>query len=76
LIQEIGKVKLYILNWYDIIITKIARSEPRDIEDCIAIIKSKKLKLKELKERYFEIAEVSLITNFKEKFAHLESKLK
>ena len=25
LVKEIGKVKLYILNWYDIIITKIAR---------------------------------------------------
>ena len=38
-VKEIGKIKLYILNWYDLIITKISRAEKRDIEDIIAIIK-------------------------------------
>jgi len=36
-IKEISKIKLYILNWYDIIITKISRSESRDIEDIIEL---------------------------------------
>jgi len=71
-IKEIGKIKLYILNWYDIIITKISRSERRDIEDIIAIIKNQKLDFKFLKERYFSIAETALIADFEYKFKHLE----
>jgi len=72
-IKEIGKISLYILNWYDLIITKISRSEKRDIEDIIAIIKSQKLDFNFLKERYYSIAETSLISDFDYKFKHLES---
>lgn len=71
-IKEIGKVKLYILNWYDLIITKISRSEKRDIDDIIAIIKSQKLDFNFLKKRYYSIAETSLISEFDYKFKHLE----
>jgi len=71
-IKEIGKIRLYILNWYDLIITKISRSEKRDIEDIIAIIKSQKLDFKFLKDRYYSIAETSLISEFDYKFKHLE----
>lgn len=71
-IKEIGKVQLYILNWYDLIITKVARAEKRDIEDIIAIIKSQKLNFDFLRERYYSIAETSLISDFDYKFKHLE----
>jgi len=71
-IREIGKVKLYILNWYDLIITKISRSETRDIEDIIAIIKNQSLDFEFLKKRYYSIAETALISDFELKFKHLE----
>ena len=75
-IRNIGKLKLYILDWYDIIITKIARSEPRDIDDALAIIKTQKIDLKVLKNRYYGLAPVSLIADYDAKFRHLESKLR
>ena len=75
-IKNIGKIKLFILNWYDIIITKIDRSEKRDIDDIIAIIKKEKIDFKFLKNRYYEIAPTSLIADYDIKFKHLEWKLK
>ncbi len=75
-IKNIGKLKLYILNWYDIIITKIARSEQRDIEDIIDIIKTQKIDFNRLKKRYYELADVSLISCYDIKFKHLEDKFK
>lgn len=74
-IRDIGKLKLYILNWYDIIITKIARSESRDIEDIIKIIKTQKISFNKLKKRYYALAPTSLISDYDYKFKHLESKL-
>lgn len=71
-IKEINKIKLYILNWYDLIITKISRSEKRDIEDIIAIIKSQKLDFEFLKNRYYSLAETSMISDYDYKFKHLE----
>jgi len=71
-IKSIGKIDLYILNWYDLIITKISRSEKRDIDDILAIIKSQKLNFNFLKKRYYSIAETSLISDFDYKFKHLE----
>lgn len=71
-IKEIGKIKLYILNWYDLIITKISRAEMRDMDDVIAIINSQKLDINFLKKRYYSLAETALITDFDYKFKHLE----
>lgn len=71
-IKTIGKINLFILNWYDIIITKVARSERRDIEDCIAIIKHEKIDFQKVKERYYTCAETSLIADYDYKFKHLE----
>lgn len=75
-VKNIGTVKLNILNWYDLIITKIARSEERDILDIIEIINKLNLDFEKLKKRYYKIAETSLINNYDEKFKHLESKIK
>jgi hypothetical protein len=72
--RTIGKVKLFILNWYDIIITKIARSERRDIEDGIAIIKHEKLDFEKLKQRYYLYAETAIISDYDYKFQHFEMK--
>jgi len=71
-IKEIGKISLYILNWYDLIITKISRSEKRDIEDAIKIIKSQGLDFNFLKKRYYSLAETALITDYDYKFKHLK----
>lgn len=75
-IKTIGKINLFILNWYDIIITKVARSERRDIEDCIAIIKHEKLYFQKIKKRYYQCAETSLIADYDYKFKHLEQRYK
>lgn len=75
-IRDLGKLRLYILNWYDIIITKTARSEPRDIDDILAILKTQKIDFKALKNRYYKLAPVSLIADYDTKFRHLNSKLK
>jgi hypothetical protein len=71
-IRTIGKVNLYLLNWYDIIITKIARSEKRDILDIISILKSQNVDFIKLKNRYYEIAPTALIADYDIKFKHLE----
>lgn len=74
-IRDIGKLKLYILNWYDVIITKIARSEPRDIYDSIKIIKTQGIDFDKLKKRYYELAPTSLIADYDYKFKYLENKI-
>ena len=71
-LKDVGKLKLYILNWLDIIITKIARNEQRDIDDAIGIIKAENINFKELKKRYYKLAEGSLISDFDAKFKALE----
>ena len=75
-LRTIGKLKLSILNWYDLIITKIARSEERDIVDILAILKSQELDFNQLKERYYSHAEISLITDYDIKFKYLEQQYK
>ena len=58
-IKEIGKIKLYILNWYDLIITKISRSEERDIYDIIKDYLINDLKITE--ELYKRTKETNII---------------
>jgi hypothetical protein len=74
-IKNIGKIKLYILNKYDLIITKIARCEKRDIDDCLLIIQKLKVDFSKLKDRYYSIAETSIIADYDEKFKALEKKI-
>ena len=74
--KDIGKVKLYILNWQDIIITKIARNERRDIDDIIDIIKAENINFEDLKERYYKSAEESIISDYDAKFKALEKAYK
>lgn len=74
-IKKIGKISLNILDWEDIIITKIARSEERDVEDIIAIIKHENLDAKKIKEHYYARAETALIQDYDVKFKYLEKRL-
>ena len=71
-IKQVGKIKIYSLNWYDLIITKISRAESRDIEDIVQILQKENLDFEFLKTRYYSLAETSLISDFDYKFKHLE----
>lgn len=58
LVKEFSYIYLGVLNYYDIIITKLFRSYTVDIEDCIALIKAKReeIVIDFLKERFLETA--------------------
>ncbi|MFH0948166.1 MAG: DUF6036 family nucleotidyltransferase [Elusimicrobiota bacterium] len=57
-IAELNHIYLGVLNYYDLIISKIFRSMSVDIEDCITLIRSKKdeVDFKKLKQLYYETA--------------------
>ena len=57
-LRKIGKVNLHILNWMDIISTKLQREEPRDFEDIIIIIEKEKINFTSFKKHFLEHAEI------------------
>lgn len=71
-IRTIGNCKLYILNWYDVIIPKIARNEERDIEDILIIIKNENIDFEKLRIRYFQTMENSIVSHAEYNFKVLE----
>ncbi|MDI6606530.1 MAG: hypothetical protein QME65_05275 [Candidatus Omnitrophota bacterium] len=58
LIKEFNNIYLGVLNYYDIIISKLFRAAAVDIEDCVLLIKNKKkeISLKQLERRFKETA--------------------
>lgn len=58
LIKEFSHIYLGILNYYDLIITKLFRATSLDIEDCLALFRAKQreLDIHYLKERFKETA--------------------
>lgn len=56
LIKEFSYIYLGILNYYDIIITKLFRGAGVDIEDCVALVRAKKdqIDIGVFKERFLE----------------------
>ncbi|MBU1147602.1 MAG: hypothetical protein KKD11_04550 [Candidatus Omnitrophica bacterium] len=58
LIKEFSHIYLGVLNYYDLIITKLFRADAIDIEDCLSLIKAKKkaIDLKILQKRFKETA--------------------
>lgn len=58
LIKEFSHIYLGVLNYYDIIISKLFRGTTIDIDDCISLIKGKrgKIYLKRLEDRFRETA--------------------
>lgn len=58
MVKEFERIYLGILNYYDLIISKLFRFTDVDIEDCILLIKAKKedIKFKKLEKRFRETA--------------------
>ena len=56
LIKEFSHIYLGVLNYYDIIITKLSRGAGVDIDDCMLLVKAKKeeIDLEVLKSRFLE----------------------
>ena len=65
LIKELSNIYLGALNYYDIIISKVFRGLSIDIDDCLALIKSKRqeINLGRLKERFRETASFDVSEN-------------
>lgn len=78
LIRKYKHITLKTMNLYDIVITKLARSETRDIDDIIEIFRTCGIDPEKLFRRYRETMEISVVAHPKEKilelFQLLESK--
>lgn len=70
-INSFGNAELYTLSLYDIIISKLARGDPRDFDDIKSIFKKEKIGLKKLAERYKETMETSVVAHCRQKFLDL-----
>jgi len=59
---EIGTkhICLGILNFYDIIISKMFRGATADVEDCISLVENRKINLRKLVSRYKETADYDI----------------
>lgn len=71
-IKEFNYIYLGVLNYYDLIISKLFRGTDIDMEDCLALIKAKRkeINIERLKERYcqtasFDISEDKVNKNLK-----------
>lgn len=71
LVKEFSRIYLGVLNYYDIIISKLFRATELDLEDCLSLIKSKKkdIDFKYLEKRFkdtasFDVSEDKVIKNF------------
>jgi len=58
LIKEFSHIYLGVLNYYDIIISKLFRGTDVDMEDAVLLVRNKRkeIDLKRLKERFYETA--------------------
>lgn len=68
LFQKIGTISLFTLNLKDIIISKIARSDTRDIDDILTILGHRNINLYSLTQRYKKTATHSVISFAKQKY--------
>ena len=71
LIKEFGHIYLGVLNYYDIIISKLFRGTAIDNEDCLALLKAKgnKIDLVKLEKQFrqtatYEVSEEAVIKNW------------
>lgn len=64
-LKEFNHIYLGVLNYYDIIITKLFRNMSVDIQDCLALVRNKKdqIDLKKLRERFLETASYDVSEN-------------
>lgn len=65
LVKEFSHIYLGVLNYYDIIISKLFRAATVDIEDCLSLVKSrrKEINIEKLKERFRETASFDVSEN-------------
>jgi hypothetical protein len=58
IIEELSRIYLGVLNYYDLIIAKLFRSATVDIQDCLTLVKRKRreIDIKKLVKRYREAA--------------------
>jgi len=70
-VKEFDRIYLGILNYYDIIITKLFRATAIDIDDCLALVrdKNKDIDFKQLEKRFketasFDVSEDKVNKNF------------
>ncbi|MCK4947817.1 MAG: hypothetical protein KAS46_05550 [Candidatus Aureabacteria bacterium] len=65
LVKEFTHIYLGILNYYDLIISKIFRCTNVDIEDCILLLKKNKTTINKenLRNRYYKTASYDISTN-------------
>ena len=77
-IEKKGKVKIFILNWEDIISTKLARGETRDFEDILKIINNEKIDFGRFEKEFKEKADVCAGNTMQcyENLKHLKRKIK
>ena len=69
-IKSFGNIKLYTLSLYDIIISKLARGDPRDFDDIKSTLENK-IDIQILVKRYKETMENSVVSNYKQKLLDL-----
>ncbi len=70
-IKEFDRIYLGVLNYYDIIISKLFRAAEVDVDDCVMLVKSKRkhIDLKRLEQRFketasFDVSEDAVNKNF------------
>ena len=69
--KSFGKVELYTLSPYDIIISKLARGDDRDFIDIKHIFEKEKIDLRKLVDRYKLTMENSVVALYKQKLLDL-----
>ena len=79
MIKEFSHIYLGVLNYYDLIISKMFRGTSVDIEDCFLLVEAKKeeIDIKHLAERYqatasFDISQEKVNKNLKYFLARLK----
>lgn len=70
-IKTFGNIELYTLSLEDIIISKLARGDPRDFIDIKNIFETQQINLLGLVRRYKETMETSIVSNYKQKLLDL-----
>jgi hypothetical protein len=78
LLKEFSNVYLGVINYYDLIISKLFRATGIDLDDCLSLVKSKRkeIDLKRLKERFratasYDISEDKVNNNLEHFFGIL-----
>ena len=68
-IKSFGNIEVYTLSLYDVIISKLARGDPRDFDDIKSIVN--KINIKILVKRYKETMENSAVSHYRQKLLDL-----